>query len=256
MINSFRCFAFLVFILVTISLPESPDKRSGVSITPAVVQAETVESCALAATGFIMWSPAEIECPICQTKNTFMVWDSYGSYIYQFPSKYQLIFWPNTDSQSWYSCKKCHFSAFMEDFQKVPKDKVAEIKKMLEDVSLTAQTGPDYEQYKQIAPYLGIAVSDRLRVVEKVDRILGHTEDDYWSHFYRVLAYHLAAEKKQAAAAEARRKALAITERLLTDKANDGKRKELLYISGAMRHYLRDDTLALRDFEAAKKLKY
>jgi uncharacterized protein (DUF2225 family) len=185
-----------------------------------------------------------------------MVWGSYGNYIYQFPSKYQLIFWPHTDSQSWYSCKKCHFSAFMGDFNSVPKEKIAELQKMLEGVSLPAQKGRDYEQNRQIAPYLGIAVSDRLSVVEKVDRILGRTGDDYWSHFYRVLAYHFAAEQKQAEADEARRKALAITARLLGDKANDGRRKELLYISGAMQHFLRDDTMALKDFEAAKKLKY
>lgn len=254
-IKSLRCYRFLVLIILPILLVVTLDRQFRSTTILTVAQAAAPESCDLLATRFITWDPAEIECPICQTKNTFMVWGSYGNYIYQFPSKYQLIFWPYTDNQSWYSCKKCRFSAFMEDFKNVPKDKISELQKMLEGVSLPAQkehdSGPG-----QIAPYLGIPVSERLSVVEKVNRILGHSTDDYWSHFYRVLAYHLAAEKKQAEADQVRQKVLTITERLLNDKANDGRRKELLFISGAMRHYLRDDTMALTDFETAKKLKY
>ena len=82
------------------------------------------------------------------------------------------------------------------------------------------------------------------------------TDDNFWNHFYRVMGYHLDYEKKHNEAEEARRKALAITERLLADNKNDGRRKELLYVSGAMRHFLRDDTGAMKDFENAEKLKY
>ena len=60
-----------------------------------------------------------------------MVWGSYGSYIYQEPSKLQLIFWPYTDTPAWYSCKKCRLSVFMEDFDKVPPEKIAELRQML-----------------------------------------------------------------------------------------------------------------------------
>jgi len=43
------------------------------------------------------WADQEFVCPVCQTKNIFGVVTSYGSYIYQWPSKYQYIFWPLTD---------------------------------------------------------------------------------------------------------------------------------------------------------------
>src|SRR5687768_16658649 len=77
------------------------------------------------------WFPQEHTCPVCKTKNTFLVIGSYGSYIYQWPEKFQLIFWPVTDSPTMYSCKKCHLTTFMWDFEKTPKEKHAEILKQL-----------------------------------------------------------------------------------------------------------------------------
>ena len=70
------------------------------------------------------------------------------------------------------------------------------------------------------------------------------------------MGYHLSAEKKQSEADEARRKALAVIERQLLDKANDGRRKELLILVGAMSHFLRDDAKAKTNLEQAAKLKY
>ena len=34
----------------------------------------------------------EFVCPICKTKNVFRVYASWGSYVYQWPSKFQLVF--------------------------------------------------------------------------------------------------------------------------------------------------------------------
>lgn len=256
MLRLTRPLAFAGFLVLSIALFAAPSKMPTAATNSQFGSIESAESCELASTGLITWSPAEIECPICRTKNIFMVWGSYGNYIYQFPSKYQLIFWPFTDSQSWYSCKKCRFTAFMADFKSVPEDKIGELRKMLESVDLPAQKVRSNEESMAHPPYLDIPTSQRLLVVEKVGRLLGQTNDDYWNHFYRVLGNHFDGENKQSEADEARRKSLAITERLLTDKTNDGRRKELLYIAGAMRHFLREDTAALRAFEEAKKLRY
>jgi len=248
--NSFRFLGLIaIVVLGAVSLSTPAGSIAKTELT-------AFEACPLASNPFITWSPAEIECPICKTKNTFMVWGSYGSYIYQFPSKYQLVFWPHTDSQSWYSCQKCRYTAFMGNFADFPQEKIAELQKLLEGERLSPQKGKQYEEVGKIAPYLSIPVSDRLRVIEKIDRLLGHTGDQYLSHFYRVLAYHLAAEQKQTDADEARRKVLSINERQLNDKANEGLQKDLMFIAGAMHHFLRDDVQALKDFEAAKKLKY
>jgi hypothetical protein len=218
------------------------------------------ETCLLESENFlsapITWNPVEVECPVCKTKNIFLKWGSYGNYIYHYPSKYQLVFWPHTDSPTWYSCKKCRLTAFMEDFEKIPQDKIPALREALKNVSLPPQKERSTEASMDNPPYLELPTSARLVVAEKVYRTLGHTEDEFWSHFYRVMGYHFDADGKKAEADEARRKSLASTERMLADKASEGVRKERLYISGALKHYLRDDAGAQRDFEEAKKLAY
>ena len=203
--------------------------------------------------GAITWFPREFECPVCHTKNTFLTWGSYGSYIYQDPSKFQLIFWPFTDRPTVYTCKKCHLSTFMSDFEDVPKEKHEEILKALEGVKLEySEAGSAY--YKE-AEYLKIPVTQRLLAAGAVYKVLG-SDDDFWCHFYRVLGYHYEAEENQAKADEARRAALDIALRMLGDKERADRRKEFLVITGAMRHFLRDDAAALRDFREALALKY
>lgn len=202
------------------------------------------------------WSSVEVECPVCKTTNVFMQWMSYGNYIYQWPSKYQLIFWPDTESPAWYSCKKCRLTTFMEDFKSIPKEKIPALQEMLKGVNLQAQKDRGKKESMEHPPYMEIPTSARMVVAENVYRVLGRNEDQYWGHFYRVMGYHFDAEENQTKADEARRKALAITERVVADKAQEGIRKEALYVSGAMKHFLRDDVGALRDFEGAKALKY
>ncbi|HYO64237.1 MAG TPA: DUF2225 domain-containing protein [Pyrinomonadaceae bacterium] len=203
----------------------------------------------------ITWSPAEFECPVCKTKNTFLVWNSYGSYIYSWPSKFELIFWPYTDDPTVYSCKQCRLSAFMGDFEKTPKEKHDAIRKALEGVTLKPRAPSADDALYGEAVYLRVPVTERLLAAQKVYEVLGR-DDDFWGHFQRVLGYHFEQEKKPKEADEARRRALAIAERMLADPARSGKRKELLYVTGAMRHFLKDDARALKDFQEALRLRY
>lgn len=204
------------------------------------------------------WAPGEVVCPVCKTKNRFLQVMSYGSYIYQWDSKFQYIFWPLTDSPVLYSCKKCHLTAYMWDFEKVPREKHAAVLKRLEGVALEPRAvrrgDPEDDGYRNVV-YTTIPMSQRLAAAERVYQELGRDEQ-FWCEFYRVVGYHLEAEKNQAGADEARRKALALAEKMLADEANAGTRKELLYISGAMRHFLHDDARALKDFDAALALNY
>jgi hypothetical protein len=201
----------------------------------------------------ITWFPQEFACPVCKTKNVFLVVGSYGSYIYQDESKFELIFWPLTDSPTVYSCKKCRVSAFMGEFEELPKEKHEELRKRFEGFKL--EYARPAAEYDQGADYLRIPSTQRLLAAEQTYQVLGR-DDDFWSRFYRTLGHHYAAHKQQAQADEARRKALSIAERMLADKARAGERKELLYITGAMRHFLKDDAGALKDFREAEGLKY
>lgn len=203
--------------------------------------------------GATTWVPKESKCPVCQTKNTFLVVASYGSYIYHWDSKFQYIFWPHTDSPVLYSCKKCRLTAFMWDFEEIPKEKHAALRKALEDVKLDytgARSG-----HHEGADYLRIPMTQRLAAASKVYEVLGRDEE-FWGEFYRTLGYHFEAEKKQTEADAARRKALALAEKMLADKARAESRKELLYVTGAMRYFLRDEAGAARDFREALTLKY
>src|SRR4051812_24857599 len=93
----------------------------------------------------ITWFPQEFTCPIDNEKNTFMVVGSYGSYIYSYPSKYQWLFFPQTDSPTYYICKKCHLTTYMWDFDKLPKEKLAAIRKVLTDVKVS-KAFKDYQE--------------------------------------------------------------------------------------------------------------
>jgi len=201
------------------------------------------------------WFPKEFECPVCKTKNTFLVIGSYGSYIYQWPSKYQFIFWPRIDDPVVYTCKKCHLSTFMWDFEGTPKEKHAEIQKQLAGFKLDyAPERKESDFYKGV-DYVRIPMTQRLLAAEAVYKILGR-DDEFWCEFYRTLGYHYEGEKNQAKADEARRAALDLAVKMLGDKARAGQRKELLLITGAMRHFLRDDAGALKDFREALALDF
>ena len=195
---------------------------------------------------YTTWFPKDFDCPICKTKNTFQVIGSYGSYIYSWPSKYQWVFWPLTDSPSVYLCKKCHLATFMGDFETLPKDKLPLIQKELEKI-------PFQKTFKD---YMEVPMTDRLEIVEKVCLLLPDQTDQFWNTFYRVKGYHYGQSKQSAKAAEARTKALDLTKKMLADPNGKTPQKELLYIAGAMRHFLKDDTGAVEDFTKGLATKF
>ena len=191
------------------------------------------------------WADTEVVCPVCKQKNTFKQIVSFGNYIYQWPSKFQYIYWPLTDSPVLYSCSKCHYTAFMWDFQDAVKDKLPEIRKLLEN----------YPFEGVYAKYTDIPMSKRLAIAEKVYSVLG-MDDDWWCRFERTRGYHFAGEKKETEAAEARKKALALAEKMLRNKPKSPSEKELYLITGGMKYFLKDQAGALKDLEHGLTLKF
>lgn len=191
------------------------------------------------------WFPEEFTCPLDKEKNTFMVVGSYGSYIYSWPSKYQWLFFPLTDSPTYYICKKCHLTTFMWDFDKIPKEKIAELQKILAGVKVS----------KSFKDYTELPVSERLEIMEKVYAVLD--KDEYWwERFYRVEGYHYAQEGKPEKAAAARKKSIELTTKFLKDAKSKTPQKMLFYISGAMKHFTNDDKGALEDLQKGLDTKY
>ncbi|MGH9390113.1 MAG: hypothetical protein ACRD1Z_10890, partial [Vicinamibacteria bacterium] len=200
---------------------------------------------ALASSAFATtWFPTEITCPVCGAVNTFRVPGSYGSYVYQEPSKLQYVFWPATTDKFLYTCKQCRLTAYMGDFDAIPKDKVDELAKMLQR---------DAKLDEPLVPYFEIPMVARLPVAEKVYKVLGR-DDTFWCEFRRVQGYHLEAASRADEARVARLKALEIAEKFLQEPSST--RKETLVIASSMRRLTGDAEGARRDLQEAKTLTY
>jgi hypothetical protein len=210
---------------------------------PALVSAFIL--CLFVNASAVKWIPEEFTCPIDNEKNTFLTIVSYGTYIYSYPSKYQWLFFPYTDTPTYYTCKKCYLTTYMWDFDKLPKDKLPEIKKILADVKVS----------KSFKGYLELPVSERLEIMEKIYPVL-EKDADWWENFYRVKGYHYGKEGKAEKAAESRRKSLEMIQKELANEKSESPRKLLLYVSASMKHFLGDDKAALEDLQKALTTQY
>lgn len=191
------------------------------------------------------WTPVDKECPICHTTSTYYEMTSAGSYIYEYPSKYEYIFWPYIDNRIVYTCRKCWFSCFSWDFLEMPESEHGGIRRILDSIALFETNGD----------YYVIPMSYRLSIAEQIYRLLDK-DDEFWCHFYRVKAYHLAAEEKLMKAVQARTAALELAEKMLRSKEYAGMHKELYLIAGAMKYFLADYEGADNYFRKAQQLVY
>jgi hypothetical protein len=193
----------------------------------------------------LTWAPVEKTCPICGTTGRYYEVMNYGSYVFDYPSRFEYIYWPYTDGKALYSCRKCWFTCFLWDFEEIPQDKIEDIRRFVDSLDL----------YETNGDYFVIPMSYRLFIAERIYKILGK-DREFWCHFYRVKGHHLANEQKTAHAAEARTQALGLAEDMLQDKANISIQKELYIIAGAMKYHLNDLQGALSDFSKARALTF
>jgi MYXO-CTERM domain-containing protein len=191
------------------------------------------------------WAPSTVTCPACGAENEFAEVASFGSYIYMWPSRFQYIFWPRIDSQFLYTCTSCGYSAYMWDFAELPADKQEAVAAAIEGA---LPSGP-WDSYTDIP------MPERLALAERSYRLL-ERDDFFWCEYYRILGYHLEEAGRAEEAAAARRRALELAEALAGREQHAGVRKELLLVSGAMRHFLGDQAGALADLDAALALTF
>lgn len=193
------------------------------------------------------WFPAEHTCPICKHKHEYQEIGSYGGYIYNWPSKYQYVYWPLTDNPSVYCCPKCHFSTYIWDFDSIPENKIDTITKFLATVSID-------KKFKD-STYLDIPITIRLEIAENVYKIL-ERDNEFWCQFYRVLGYHYDQDINIHKAHEYRLKALSIARLMISDKMYDYQKKETFFIIAAMHNFTGQKDSALVYLDKASKLKY
>ena len=150
------------------------------------------------------WGSSEYDCPLCGAKGKYETPMSCGSYIYDWPSKYQLVFWPRTTSLFVYWCQKCSMACYMGDFdQTIPADRRVAVRSAIADVRITSSP----------KTYWDIPMSARLRVAERVYKALGR-DDEFWCDFRRLQGFWFEAEGNAVQAREARLKSLALAKKL------------------------------------------
>lgn len=188
------------------------------------------------------WATSRIMCPVCHKINKFQEILSYGSYIYQWPSKLEFIFWPLTDSYCLYTCSKCKYSAFMWDFKDIGNDTLKLIKKEIANLNLSVI---DYND----------KMVNKLEASEKIYKLYEHNPD-FWCKFYRTMGYHYNVAGEVEKAKSARLKALSIADSLIKLPENDYRKKELLLITSSMKYFTNQYEASINDINIALTIKF
>lgn len=142
---------------------------------------------------------------------------SYGSYIYQWPSKYDQVFWPLTDPNGIWFCRESGFTAFIDDFELTANERA----------TLAAELEASYEPIKK--PTL----RDKLVLLQK-SYAARSLDARMKIRLLRVLAYYYETELGDFDRASAfRRQALEMIEAVLPTQLPEGERLEYLFVSAA-----------------------
>lgn len=117
-------------------------------------------------------------CPVCDYEITVMSIGSFGSYIYERESKYDLIYFPYDDPELKfiYLCSHCGYAQVAEHFFNLKRKEKTALKKWLSKKWNTISPG-------EITPE--IRLNQAILVNEFLEK-----DEDFWAWFYRVLIYH------------------------------------------------------------------
>ena len=115
-------------------------------------------------------------CPVCGKTNTFETWMSFGSYVYDRPSKYDLVFFP-TAWEGWLlMCPECGYAQVASDFADLKPRDAKRLKAIL-------------EKEWQSSTSTNTPFSLRLARTIRTNELLGR-DKEFWKEFNRVVIYH------------------------------------------------------------------
>ena len=87
----------------------------------------------------ITWGHTEVPDPTDETKTCQVrTPNSYGGYIYQWPEKYDQVFWPYTDPDGIWYCEESGFISFIGDFDGMTKGELEKIAAYLKGIDQPA----------------------------------------------------------------------------------------------------------------------
>jgi hypothetical protein len=139
---------------------------------------------------------------------------SSGSYIYQWPSKYDQVFWPLTDPNGIWFCQESGFTAFIDDFKLTADERAA-----------LATELASYKPIKRPTLRQKLALLQKSYGARSVDARMK-------IRLWRVLAYYHETELGDPGAASVfRRQALDMIEAAMRTDLPEGDRLEYLFVS-------------------------
>jgi tetratricopeptide (TPR) repeat protein len=185
------------------------------------------------------WGPAERIDPISGQKVQVQEIASYGTYIYRWPSKFDLVFWPFTDENWIWFCPGSGYVSFGNDFEKLSAEEKDRLKVWLR---------ANYDPSKPPRTYF-----EKLDWLEKLYSVR-QMDEAFWRWFYRVLAY--AHRDDEAASLAYVRKALPLIEKHLASNPTGMARIEALYLLGEYSRRTGNIQKARECFAEVKTAKY
>ena len=186
-----------------------------------------------------IWIDSEKTDPLTGKKVPAQEIVSCGGYIYNWPSKYDLIFWPLTD-ENWICLNpKNGYAAFNNDFEKVSDEEKKTLTKWLVENYKPSQTPESHEE--------------KLAWLEKVYR-QRKMDDDFWCSFYRLMAYvHREDQKKSMKYVK---KAMPLLQARLKANPAGTDRIEALFLLGEYYRRTGETERAKEYFSQTKTAKY
>jgi hypothetical protein len=165
-------------------------------------------------------------CPVCSTTNTFETWASFGSYVYDRPSKYDLVFFPEASEASLWMCASCGYAQVAQEFGQLTKRDAALLRQALRE-----------EWHPQAST--NVSFLNKLERTIRTNELL-HRNKDFWKWFNRVVIFHYRTHDP------AKSRQFAQSEVLLLEKEMFPT-KETLYLLGEY-HRMLGHTVAARNY--------
>lgn len=194
---------------------------------------------AAATTHGTLWTKLEKTDPLTGQKVPAYGILSFGGYIYDWPSKYDLVFWPLTDPH--YICfnPASGYGAFNPDFDTPSEQEKEALRKWLR---------ANYDPSRPPKTH-----AEQLPWLEKLYR-LRKMDDDFWCRFYRLCAYVYRDDPKKSL--EYVQKALPLLQKQWKAKPEGIRKIETLYLLGEYNRRLGEFRKAQHYFAQAKTATY
>lgn len=185
------------------------------------------------------WVPVKKTDPFTGAEVTVHETVSFGNYIYRWPSKFDLIFWPWTDENWIWFCPKSGYASFAIDFDKLSDQEKEQLPRWLKT---------NYDPINQPKTH-----KEKLSWLEKVytQRNVGEA---FWLRFYRLMAFIYREDKQKSL--EYVKKALPLLEKKLNNTIEGINRIEVLYLLGEYNRRIGQEEKALEYFSRVKGEKY